>query len=89
MLGWNLEKDENELDNEVEVVDEDDVNPLYEEIEEIAYSTPTKKMIGSYELLQSRIPAFAEVRSGRVARLYVYADERKCERMFHEHAGRQ
>lgn len=95
MLGWNLEKEENDLvddddgDVSIEIEDPDRVNPSNEEIARIAYSTSTKTVIGPYELLRSRIPAFAEVRQGRVAKLWLYADEERCEREFHEHAGRQ
>lgn len=95
MLGWNLEKDENDLvkdeeaDVTVEIEDPDLVNPSNAEIAAIAYSTPTKAIIGSYELLQSRIPAFAEVKEGRVAKLWLFSDAERCEREFYEHARRR
>lgn len=87
MLGWDVAAPI--VETGIEVENPDDVRLSRREISDLAYSTPTKKIIGSYELLQSLVPAFVETREGRVTRLWVYADAEKCEREFHEHAGRE
>ena len=80
MLGWDMIVDDESPDMEVE--DEDDVEPSKSEVEAMAYNSPCLKRIGSYELLDSPIPSFVKVSNGVVKKIYLYASKNKCLRRF-------